>query len=144
MGSDGETDADRLRAVAFAPTGRFRDRVRALRPGDRVTLCGEHEVRDNADEPASTLKLEKFAVRDLVRTAPAVPTCPDCGRSMSSAGSDQGYRCRDCGTEAPGKVAEPIERDLEAGWYEVPPSARRHVAKPLVRGGFDAPTHPER
>ncbi|TKX53456.1 DUF1743 domain-containing protein [Halorubrum sp. SP3] len=142
-------DRDTLRAVAFAPTGRFRDRVRALRPGDRVTLCGEHEVRehevrDDADGPESTLKLEKFAVRELVRTAPAVPTCPDCGRSMSSAGSGQGYRCRDCGTSAPGKVAEPIERDLEVGWYEVPPSARRHVAKPLVRGGFDAPTHPER
>ncbi|MYL67903.1 tRNA(Ile)(2)-agmatinylcytidine synthase [Halorubrum distributum] len=135
---------DSLRAVAFAPTGRFRDRVRALRPGDRVTLCGEHEVRNDADGPESTLKLEKFAVRDLVRTAPAVPTCPDCGRSMSSAGKGQGYRCRDCGTSAPGKVAEPIDRDLEAGWYEVPPSARRHVAKPLVRGGFDAPTHPER
>jgi tRNA(Ile2)-agmatinylcytidine synthase len=137
-------DRDALRAVAFAPTGRFRDRVRALRLGDRVTLCGEHEVRDDAAGPESTLKLEKFAVRDLVRTAPAVPACPDCGRSMSSAGSGQGYRCRDCGTSAPGKVAEPIERDLDAGWYEVPPSARRHVAKPLVRGGFDAPTHPER
>jgi tRNA(Ile2)-agmatinylcytidine synthase len=136
--------ADRLRAVAFAPTGRFRDRVRALRPGDRVTLCGEHEVRADADGPASTLKLEKFAVRDLVRTAPAVPTCPDCRRSMSSAGRGQGYRCRDCGTDAPGKVEEPVERDLDPGWYEVPPSARRHVAKPLVRGGFDAPTHPER
>jgi tRNA(Ile2)-agmatinylcytidine synthase len=37
-----------------------------------------------------------------------------------------------------------VERDLELGWYEVPPCARRHVAKPLVRGGFDAPTHPER
>ncbi|MEZ3163536.1 tRNA(Ile)(2)-agmatinylcytidine synthase [Halorubrum sp. RMP-47] len=143
-GGDGGKDADRLRAVAFAPTGRFRDRVRALRPGDRVTLCGEHELRDDADGPGSTLKLEKFAVRDLVRTAPAVPTCPDCGRSMSSAGRGQGYRCRDCGTSAPGKVAKPVERDLEAGWYEVPPSARRHVAKPLVRGGFDAPTHPER
>ncbi|TKX66877.1 tRNA(Ile)(2)-agmatinylcytidine synthase [Halorubrum sp. GN11GM_10-3_MGM] len=147
----GDPDADEpsdsrdlLRAVAFAPTGRFRDRVRALRPGDRVTLCGEHEVRDDAEGIESTLKLEKFAVRDLVRTAPAVPTCPDCGRSMSSAGKGQGYRCRDCGTSAPGKVAEPIERDLDAGWYEVPPSARRHVAKPLVRGGFDAPTHPER
>lgn len=35
----------RLRCVAFKPTGRFRDRVRALRPGDRVTVCGEHEVR---------------------------------------------------------------------------------------------------
>jgi tRNA(Ile2)-agmatinylcytidine synthase len=145
-GSDAgdESDADRLRAVAFAPTGRFRDRVRALRPGDRVTFCGEHEMRADGDGPESTLKLEKFAVRDLVRTAPAVPTCPDCGRSMSSAGKGQGYRCRDCGTSAPGKVEEPIERDLDAGWYEVPPSARRHVAKPLVRGGFDAPTHPER
>ena len=142
--SGGWPDADSLRAVAFAPTGRFRDRVRALRPGDRVTLCGEHEVRAAADGPESTLKLEKFAVRDLVRTAPAVPTCPDCGRSMSSAGRGQGYRCRDCGTSAPGKVADPIERELDAGWYEVPPSARRHVAKPLVRGGFDAPTHPER
>ncbi|WP_283403104.1 tRNA(Ile)(2)-agmatinylcytidine synthase [Halorubrum sp. DM2] len=144
-GGEGDgTDADRLRAVAFAPTGRFRDRVRALRPGDRVTLCGEHEVRADADGPEHTLKLEKFAVRDLVRTAPAVPTCPDCGRSMSSAGRGQGYRCRDCGTSASGKVETPIDRDLEPGWYEVPPSARRHVAKPLVRGGFDAPTHPER
>ncbi|MDZ5810310.1 tRNA(Ile)(2)-agmatinylcytidine synthase [Halorubrum sp. AD140] len=156
-GGDGAVDAVRLRCVAFAPTGRFRDRVRALRPGDRVTLCGEHERRESAGaaadaaaddggaaEPTSTLKLEKFAVRDLVQTEPAVPTCPDCGRSMSSAGRDQGYRCRDCGTAAPGKVAREVVRELEPGWYEVPPSARRHVAKPLVRGGFDAPVHPER
>ena len=155
---NGETDAARLRCVAFKPTGRFRDRVRALRPGDRVTLCGEHEVRDpdvgdagdreaddgNEREPTSTLKLEKFAVRDLVRTEPAVPTCPDCGRSMSSAGREQGYRCRDCGTAAPGKIDREIDRELDPGWYEVPPSARRHVAKPLVRGGFDAPIRPER
>jgi tRNA(Ile2)-agmatinylcytidine synthase len=148
-----DDDAARLRCVAFAPTGRFRDRVRALRPGDRVTLCGEHERRDAGSEraaggsagaPTATLKLEKFAVRDLVRTEPAVPTCPDCGRSMSSAGRGQGYRCRDCGTAAPGKVAREVDRELEPGWYEVPPSARRHVAKPLVRGGFDAPIHPER
>ena len=137
---------DRLRCVAFEPTGRFRDRVRALRPGDRVTVCGEHERRalpDRADE-AGTLKLEKLAVRDLVRTERAVPACPDCGRSMSSAGRNQGYRCRDCGTDASGKVDREVDRALEAGWYEVPPSARRHVAKPLVRGGFDAPTRPER
>jgi len=70
-----------------------------------VTVCGEHEVRligdsggaedDGNDGPDSgqstaTLKLEKFAVRDLVETEPAVPTCPDCGRSMSSAGRGQG------------------------------------------------------
>jgi tRNA(Ile2)-agmatinylcytidine synthase len=125
-----------LPAVAFEPTKRFRDRMRALRPGDTVTTCGE--VRDG------TLKLEKFAVRSLVRTVPETPDCPDCGRSMSSAGQSAGYRCRACGTDAPGKVETRIDRELEEGWYEVPPCARRHVAKPLVRGGFDAETHPER
>ena len=130
--ADGDRD---LECAAFEPTKRFRDRVRALRPGDRVTVCGE--VSDG------TLKLEKFALRERVETTLETPDCPDCGRSMASAGRDQGYRCRDCGTSAPGKVERPLDRDLEPGWYEVPPCARRHVAKPLVRGGFDAPTHPE-
>jgi tRNA(Ile2)-agmatinylcytidine synthase len=125
-----------LRCAAFEPTKRFRDRVRALRAGDRVTVCGE--VADG------TLKLEKFAVRDLTTTELVTPNCPDCGRSMESAGRGQGYRCQDCGTSADGKAERPVERDLEKGWYEVPPVARRHIAKPLVRGGFDAPTHPER
>ncbi len=133
------TDPDRdetLECVAFEPTKRFRDRVRGLRSGDRVTACGELT--------RGTLKLEKFAVRDLVDTELVTPTCPSCERRMESAGRDQGYRCRDCGTREPGRVRRPVDRNLERGWYEVPPCARRHVAKPLVRGGFDAPTHPER
>ena len=125
-----------LHCAAFEPTKRFRDHVRSLREGDHVTVCGE--VTDG------TLKLEKFAVRELVRTEPATPDCPDCDRTMSSAGRNQGYRCRDCSTTADGKVERPIDRTLEPGWYEVPPVARRHIAKPLVRGGFDGPTHPER
>ncbi|MXV60624.1 DUF1743 domain-containing protein [Natronorubrum sp. JWXQ-INN-674] len=126
----------RLECAAFEPTKRFRDRVRALRVGDRITACGEVS--------RGTLKLEKFAVRDLVTSEYVTPTCPDCERTMESAGRNQGYRCRDCGTSADGKVARDLERDLEAGWYEVPPCARRHIAKPLVRGGFDASVHPER
>ncbi|SEO53609.1 tRNA(Ile2)-agmatinylcytidine synthase [Halogranum amylolyticum] len=129
-------DGRTLPCVAFEPTKRFRDRVRALRVGDRLTVCGE--LSDG------TLKLEKFAVRELLRTERVTPDCPDCGRSMKSAGRNQGYRCRDCGTSEPGKVTVPLARDLERGWYEVPPCARRHVAKPLVRGGFDAQVHPER
>jgi len=132
FGDDGRT----IDCVAFEPTKRFRDRVRALRVGDRLTVCGE--VSDG------TVKLEKFAVRELVRIEPTTPTCPECDRTMESAGSGQGYRCRDCGTSSAGKVDRPIERDLETGWYEVPPRARRHIAKPLVRGGFDGETHPER
>ncbi|MFC4543522.1 DUF1743 domain-containing protein [Halosolutus amylolyticus] len=132
---DGGTDP-RLKCAAFEPTKRFRDRVRSLRVGDRLTVCGEVS--------RGTLKLEKFAVRDLVTTGRATPTCPECDRTMESAGRNQGYRCRDCGTRAAGKATVAIDRDLERGWYEVPPCARRHIAKPLVRGGFDAPTHPER
>ncbi|RLM56421.1 DUF1743 domain-containing protein [Halobellus sp. Atlit-31R] len=130
-GADASVDC-----VAFEPTKRFRDRVRGLSPGDDVTVCGE--VTDG------TLKLEKFAVRSLRRQTETTPTCDGCGRSMKSAGRDQGYRCRDCGTSASGPETVELDRDLAIGWYEVPPCARRHIAKPLVRGGFDAPTHPER
>jgi tRNA(Ile2)-agmatinylcytidine synthase len=93
---------------------------------------------------AGTLKLEKLALREAVTTESVTPECPDCGRRMESAGADQGYRCRDCGTDASGPAEHSLDRDLSTGWYEVPPRARRHIAKPLVRGGFDAPVHPER
>ncbi|MFB6222088.1 MAG: exodeoxyribonuclease VII large subunit [Haloarcula sp.] len=122
--------------AAFEPTKAFRDRVRALREGDRVTACGE--VSDG------TLKLEKFAVQELVTTTLVTPDCPNCDRSMKSAGRKQGYRCRDCGSSADAKVEHPVDRTLERGWYEVPPVARRHIAKPLVRGGFDGVAHPSR
>jgi tRNA(Ile2)-agmatinylcytidine synthase len=132
---DAGATADDVDCVAFEPTKRFRDRVRALRVGDELTACGEVS--------RGTLKLEKFAVRSLVRTEATTPTCPDCERTMESAGAGQGYRCRDCGVQSARERRE-LDRDLDVGWYEVPPCARRHVAKPLVRGGFDAPTHPER
>jgi tRNA(Ile2)-agmatinylcytidine synthase len=125
-----------LPCVAFEPTKRFRDRVRSLRVGDRVTVCGE--VSDG------TCKLEKFALREAVDVERVTPTCPACERRMESAGAGQGYRCRDCDRTAAERVERPLDRSLEPGWYEVPPLARRHVAKPLVRGGFDAPIHPER
>ncbi len=150
-----ETAAPIVRCAAFEPTKRFRDRVRSLRPGDRVTACGElgeprtdgnsgESSEATATAPIGTLKLEKFAVRSLTRTRRVTPTCPDCERTMESAGREQGYRCRDCGTAAPEKERQSIDRDLDRGWYEVPPLARRHIAKPLIRGGFDAPVHPER
>lgn len=142
LGSPDGDDADNTATdttadcVAFEPTKRFRDRVRQLRTGDRLTVCGEYSD--------GTIKLEKFAVRERRRTERVTPTCECCGRRMKSAGRTQGYRCRDCGTTAPGKVTRQLDRELACGWYEVPPCARRHIAKPLVRGGFDAPTHPER
>ena len=127
--------APTIELAAFEPTKRFRAHVRDLRPGDELTVCGEFSD--------GSLNLEKFRVDHLVSTTEETPTCPDCGRRMKSAGAAQGYRCRDCGRTAPGKVEVDVTRELELGWYEVPPRARRHIAKPLTRGGFDAPTHPE-
>lgn len=131
-----EPETPSLSCVAFEPTKRFRDHVRRLRVGDRVTVCGE--LSDG------TCKLEKIAVRGVVRWDRTNPPCDACGRSMASAGRGQGFRCRDCDTRASEPAWERLDRTLDRGWYEVPPRARRHVAKPLVRGGFDAPTHPER
>ena len=130
------SDARTVTCAAFEPTKRFRDRVRALRAGDAITAVGEHD--------AGTIKLEKFALRSPVDSERTTPDCPGCGRSMESAGRDQGYRCRRCGTAEPGRTLVELDRAIAPGWYEVPPCARRHVAKPLIRGGFDAPVHPER
>ncbi len=129
-----EANGNRCDCLAFAPTGRFRDHVRALRGGDVVIACGESD--------GGAIKLEKFALVGRALTRQEVPTCPTCGRSMKSAGRDQGYRCRGCAEHTPGKRRAPADRALEIGWYEVPPEARRHLSKPLARGGYELPVHP--
>ncbi len=133
-------DDERLRCAAFEPTGRFRDTVRHLREGDRVVVCGSvSEPRSDGSSTESTkvsggtVNIEKLRVVSLNRTRCVKPTC--CGRRMESAGKGQGYRCRneDCDETAETLVEETVEREVDERWYEVPPSARRHLAKPLVR-----------
>lgn len=125
---------EKLSVAAFEPTKHFRNYVRDLRKNDVLTLCGG--VTDG------TLKLEKFNVHKLNDTTLENPTCEDCNRSMGSMGANQGYRCRSCGYTEPSKIEVPIERKLETGWYEVPPCARRHISKPLIRSELDEKTHP--
>jgi tRNA(Ile2)-agmatinylcytidine synthase len=62
---------------------------------------------------------------------------------MESAGRGQGYRCRRCETKAEGRERKLLLRDLDTGFYEVPPSARRHLSKPLVRMNGEK-VHPSR
>jgi tRNA(Ile2)-agmatinylcytidine synthase len=115
-----------LNCAAFEPTKNFRDVVKKLLPGDSVEVYGA--VRDG------TLNLEKMDVLRLAeQEALVAPLCPQCNRRMESAGKGQGYRCRRCKTRAEGRERVPMARDLETGLYEVPPCARRHLAKPLVR-----------
>jgi tRNA(Ile2)-agmatinylcytidine synthase len=125
-----------IQCVAFSPTNQFREYVRDFRVGDELVVCGG--VSDG------TLKLEKFKAVSLNDTQKVNPQCPDCNVSMGSAGRNQGYRCSKCSNTADSKNTEKVDRNIEPGWYEVPPTARRHIAKPLVRTDNSKTTHCER
>jgi len=115
-----------MTCAAFEPTKNFREVVKRLMPDDHVEVYGA--VRDG------TLNLEKMEVLDLAEHVHLeTPTCPSCSRRMESAGKNQGYRCRRCKTRAEGLQRKTIARDLDTGFYEVPPCARRHLSKPLAR-----------
>lgn len=116
-----------VRCMAYEPTRGFRDVVRALVPGDRVAVAGSYK--------GGSLNLEKLGVSHLaalVRIRP--PVCPACARRMTSAGTAKGYKCRVCGGRSREPDVERWERRIRPGWYEVPPVARRHLSRPLVRG----------
>ncbi|VVB85750.1 tRNA(Ile2) 2-agmatinylcytidine synthetase TiaS [uncultured archaeon] len=112
-----------IECAAFEPTKSFRGIIRQLRPGDQVTVYGS--VKDG------TLNLEKIRIRSLDFHEMRNPLC--CGKRMKSVGRGQGYRCEKCGATAKEQVDETIKRNISTGFYEVPPSARRHLSKPLVR-----------
>lgn len=123
IGEGGET----VRCMAYEPTRGFRDVIRLIIPGDEVTAAGSYK--------GGSINLEKILIRRVagaVQTRP--PRCGVCGKRMTSAGTGKGYKCRECGSRTREPEQTRIERDLRCGWYEVPPSARRHLAKPLVRG----------
>jgi tRNA(Ile2)-agmatinylcytidine synthase len=111
--------------IAYEPTKGFRAIVRQLRTGDHISVYGSFKSR--------TLNLEKLELRTLNQVVRANPRCEQCGRPMESAGRLQGYRCRRCRTARPAKELQLVARALEEGLYEVPPVARRHIAKPLIR-----------
>ncbi|MEF8874419.1 MAG: tRNA(Ile)(2)-agmatinylcytidine synthase [Candidatus Thermoplasmatota archaeon] len=128
---DVEDESGKISAAAYEPTKSFRDIIKKLIPGDEIELLGG--VRG---EP-KTLNIEKMRIIELTEKIVKVhnPKCPDCGKRMSSMGTDAGYRCKRCRTKAEENqaVRKEVERELTEGWYEVTVSARRHLSKPLIR-----------
>ncbi|MCX6693720.1 MAG: tRNA(Ile)(2)-agmatinylcytidine synthase [Methanomicrobiales archaeon] len=113
--------------MAFEPTKGFRDTVRALTIGDRVLVCGSFK--------RGTINLEKMRVGLIsAMSVTKPPHCARCGARMTSAGREKGYKCRTCGGRSREPEMVPVARSLTPGWYEVPSSARRHLARPLCRG----------
>jgi len=120
-----------VRCMAYEPTKNFRQVVRQLMPGDEIVAFGSYKKE--------SINIEKMEVVSLTpaRTV-RPPICPACSRRMTSAGTGKGYKCRICGAKACEPEVVPIPRMLKPGWFEVPPTARRHLAKPLCRG---SPVH---
>jgi tRNA(Ile2)-agmatinylcytidine synthase len=119
-------DSGTLLCAAFEPTKQFRAIVRKLRFDDVVIVQGSYV--DNC------LHLEKLQIVDLSdQYKKANPIC--CNKSMKSMGREQGYRCLKCKTvkreRRTSKTSE--RRGVLIGAYEVTPSARRHLAEPLIR-----------
>ena len=121
---------------AFSQTNQFRDQLKKLRVGDIITAVGEYSNE--------TIKLEKLRINKLKTYCKENPVCQSCDKKMESAGSNSGYRCKTCSNTHPTKVKKFINRNIQHGWYESPPNARRHLSKPLVIMNTDSPKHPER
>jgi tRNA(Ile2)-agmatinylcytidine synthase len=116
-----------VRCMAYEPTKNFRQVIRQLLPGDEVMAAGSYKKR--------SINLEKLRIVSLARpviTRP--PLCPTCNKRMTSDGKGKGYKCKKCGARSDEPDVQEIPRTLVTGWYEVPPTARRHLAKPLCRG----------
>jgi tRNA(Ile2)-agmatinylcytidine synthase len=128
-----EDEGERIRCMAYEPTKGFRDIVRSLVPGDRIRMAGSYKQ--------GSINLEKVQVLSCAESREIKPPlCERCRKRMTSAGRGKGYKCRICGSRKrePEILLHP--RSIVPGWYEVPPCARRHLAKPLIRGPPPADT----
>ena len=125
------TDLGDVVCGAYEPSREFRRALDWLVKGDEIEVMGE--LRDSP----RTLNIEKMHVLKTVDEFEKVsnPVCPSCGRTMSSVGKGQGYRCKRCGTRSDDPVVRKCIRWVVPGWYEPPTAARRHLSKPLKRMG---------
>ena len=116
-----------IRCMAYEPTKNFREIIRALVPGDEIIAAGSYKK--------GSINLEKICVLSLARDLRhKAPFCTVCKKRMTSDGKCKGYKCRRCGAHELEPEEQEIPRTIRTGWYEVPPTARRHLAKPLCRG----------
>jgi len=123
----------KIDCAAYEPTRQFRDVVKKLTVGDKVRAYGG--IKEKPELPL-TINLEKIAVLKLVPVMKKInPLCKRCGKRMKSEGKAKGYSCKRCKIRLPAGAAKLVEvpREINLGVFEVPPRARRHLAKPLIR-----------
>jgi len=127
-----------VQCAAFEPTGRFKEVVAGLVPGDEVMVFGGVKQNDRVHPP--TVNLEKLIIRRLSDDiAIENPKCSRCGKHMKSVGEGQGFRCVRCklGNSYQPKQVLMKTRVIRPGLYLPDKRAQRHLTKPLSRYGFE-------
>ncbi len=117
-----------VECAAYEPTKEFRNIIKELRRGDDLRVYGGIGEK-------GTLNLEKIEILDLEKVYQTKNPLCKCGKRMKSAGKGKGYKCIKCGRKLRKGTKNffELKRNIKKGFYEVPPSARRHLSKPLVR-----------
>ena len=125
-------DSGQIECAAYEPTKQFREFVRELEPEDVLRVYGGIGEGITAK---GTLNIEKFELLKLGNLFLSKNPMCDCGKRMKSAGTGKGYKCPKCGSKLgeDKKEVVKIQRNIKKGFYETPPSARRHLSKPIVR-----------
>lgn len=135
---------DTISCIAYEPTGGFRNIVKQLIPGDVVKVYGG--TRPPSPTHEITINLEKLEILRLAEhIAYRNPKCPNCGKTMKSAGKNKGFKCPNCGFKSKtlSKICIKIPRNLRPGLYTPPPRAFRHLMKPLQRYGKEKKIPPK-
>jgi len=127
-----EDESGEIECAAYEPTKQFRDFVRELESEDILRVYGG--IGEGINNKG-TLNIEKFELLKLANLVQLKNPICHCGKRMKSAGTGKGYKCPSCGSKVREGKKEKIElsRKIEKGFYETPPSARRHLSKPIVR-----------
>ncbi|MCW3974980.1 MAG: tRNA(Ile)(2)-agmatinylcytidine synthase [Candidatus Bathyarchaeota archaeon] len=126
-------ETDEIHCAAFEPTKDFRRIVEKIIIGDRIKVYGG--VKQKIGLPF-TINLEKLEILKLAPLFDKVnPLCEKCGKRAKSAGKSKGFICKKCKKKFPENsiILKQKEREIKVGIYEVPPRARRHLSKPLIR-----------
>ena len=127
-----EDDTSSITCAAYEPTKTFRSSILKLRPGDEVEIGGGIRAPNKKD--SMTLNIEYLKILNLSEDyVYENPLCPKCSRHMKSLGKNKGFECDKCKVKLTkaSKVKKFIPRDIKLGLYIPPPSAHRHLTKPM-------------
>ncbi len=129
-----EDNTGTIECMAYEPSGDFRKIIMQLTKNDFVRIYGG--IKPASSNHPITLNVERLDILYLAKKYKYQnPICPKCGKRLKSAGSNKGYKCKNCGFRIKEiqKIKVPIERNVKVGIYIPPPRAQRHLTRPIER-----------